>query len=364
MTVSTVTAPGAAAFDAGERYEIHRHPFTIKEAKTFVSQMRWARWLVERRFDVLHCGNLRPFGYTAWWVARRTGAPYLVYVYGGDLLKARIGTRASPLKRWTARRTLADAAAVVAISRWNADLASEFMREVGVASPPPVAVIPLGTDPVQFSPERARGAVRARFGLGDAPLLLTVARLVPHKGQDVTLRVLAELRPEFPELRYLIVGSGPDDARLRRLAEELGVGDRTTFAGQLADADVADAYATATVYVGLSRVEREFDAEGFGIAFVEAGASGTPCVAGDSGGVPSAVRGGETGILVPPIDVAAAAAAVRGLLRDAPRRAAMGRAAREAAVTYYNWDRVARQTHDVARAVIEGRPVPYVAGPA
>ena len=364
MTVSTVDAPGARSFDAGEPYEIDRQPFTIKQAKTLVNQIRWGRWLLRRRFDVLHCGNVRPLGYTAWWVARRTGVPYIVYVYGGDLLRARRGARRNPLKRWTARRVFADAAAIVAISHWNAGLAADVMREFGVTAPPPVAVIPLGTDPVQFAPERATGVVRARFALGAAPLLLTVARLVPHKGQDVALRALARLRPEFPELRYLIVGSGPDDVRLKRLAAELGVADRAVFAGALSDADIADAYASASAYVGLSRLERDIDAEGFGIAFAEAAASGTPCVAGDSGGVPSAVRDGETGLLVPPTDVAAVVDALRALLGDSTKRAAMGRAAREAALTYYNWDRVARQTRELARAVVERNPIPFVAGPA
>ena len=364
MTVSTVDAAGARAFDAGEPYEIHRQPFTMRQAKTLVSQLRWGRWLLRRRFDVLHCGNVRPVGYTVWWVARHRGVPYVVYVYGGDLLRARRGARRNVLKRWTARRIFADAAAVIAISRWNAGLAADVMREVGVVAPPPIAVIPLGTDPVQFAPERATGAVRARFGLGDAPLLLTVARLVPHKGQDVALRALAQLGAEFPDLRYLIVGSGPDDARLRQLAAELGVADRVTFAGALSDGDIADAYASASVYVGLSRVEQEKDAEGFGISFAEAAASGTPCVAGDSGGVPCAVRHGETGVLVPPTDVAAVVDALRALLGDPAKRAAMARAARESAVTYYNWDRVARQTLELVRAVIERRPIPFAGGNA
>jgi len=363
MVVSTVSAPGAAAFDAGEPYEIARQPFTFGGAKTFPNQLRWARWLarrVRRGADLLHCGNLRPTGYAVWWVARRTGVPYVVYVYGGDLLKERIKTRRNPLKRWTSRRVFADARAVVAISQWNADLAGDVMREVGVVRPPPVAIIPLGTDPAQFSPDRATGAVRARYGLGDAPVMLTVARLVPHKGQDVALRALAWLRADLPGLRYLIVGAGPDEARLKQLAAELGVADRAVFAGALPDHEIADAYASATVYVGLSRVERETDAEGFGISFVEAGASGTPSVAGDSGGVRAAVRDGETGILVPPTDVEAAVTALRTLLTDAGRRAAMGRAAREAAVTYYNWDRVSGDTRELAHAVVEGRPVPFV----
>ena len=94
--------------------------------------------------------------------------------------------------------------------------------------------------------------------------------------------------------------------------------------------------------------------EGFGISFIEAGASGTPSVAGDSGGVRSAVRDGETGLVVPPEDVGAVAAALGAPLGDATRRESMGRAARAAVESHYNWERVARETRDFAeRAVRE-----------
>jgi phosphatidylinositol alpha-1,6-mannosyltransferase len=230
------------------------------------------------------------------------------------------------------------------------------MREVGVRLPPPVAAIDLGTDPAHFRPERDTGALRARLGVGDAPLLLTVARLVPHKGQDVVVRALARLAGEFPRRRYLLVGSGHDEPRLRALASAEGVADRVLFAGNLADAEVAEAYATATVYVGPSRLDRGLNVEGFGISFVEAGASGVPSVAGDSGGVRSAVRDGETGFVVPPEDAGAVAAAVGRLLEDEALRRRMGRTARELAVTYYNWERVARDTRAFARQVVP--PVP------
>jgi glycosyltransferase involved in cell wall biosynthesis len=85
-------------------------------------------------------------------------------------------------------------------------------------------------------------------------------------------------------------------------------------------------------------------AEGFGISFVEAASSGTPSVAGNSGGVSSAVRDGETGLLVPPTDVAAAAAAIRRLLDDHALRESFARAARCAVESHYNWDRVAADT--------------------
>jgi phosphatidylinositol alpha-1,6-mannosyltransferase len=246
-----------------------------------------------------------------------------------DLLKERKKIAANPLKRWTLRRILGDAKGVIAISQWSADLAREVMGEAGIQHLPPVAAIDLGTDPKFFRP----GVVHERT-------LLTVARLVPHKGQDVAIRALALLPPD---VRYVIVGSGDDSTRLEAIAREAGVAQRVTFAGALSDDAIAEAYATADVYVGLSR-EDGVQAEGFGISFVEAAASGVPSVAGKSGGVSSAVRDGETGILVPPTDAAAAAAAIRRLLGDRALRDRMGRAARCAVESHYNWDRVAAET--------------------
>ena len=229
------------------------------------------------------------------------------------------------------------------------------MDEVRIEQPPPVAALDLGTDPVHFSPLRDTGALRRRWGVGDGPIILTVARLVPHKGQDMGIRALATLARAFPELRYIMVGEGHDELRLRSLARELGVSDRVGFVGPMRDDELPEAYATSTIYLGASRVDKEINVEGFGISFLEAGASGIPSVAGDSGGVRSAVRDGETGIVVPPADPDAIADAIRSLLLNPERRKQMGRAARHAVETHYNWDRVARDTRDFTYHVVGAR---------
>jgi phosphatidylinositol alpha-1,6-mannosyltransferase len=369
VTVSTVAPDAgeeaaAAAFDASEPYEIVRQPFPFRGAKTVFNQARWARWLVPRCAgpaamgpvaDVVHCGNIRPAGYPTWWAHHVTGVPYLVYVYGGDLLREQRKLRASALKRWTARRIFEDSAGVIAISDWSASLATDVMQSAGVERPPRILTNVLGTDPAFFHPGRDRGALRSRLGAGDAPLMLTVSRLVPHKGIDVAMRAMAALAGEWPALRYLVIGRGEDAPRLSALAAELGLGDRVVFAGNLGDAEIAEAYATATLYIGLSRVDAGINAEGFGIAFVEAAASGIPSVAGDSGGVRSAVTDGRTGLVVPPSDVAAAAAAIRSLLADAPRRQAMGAAGRADALSHFNWDRVAREVRSFAADAVAAR---------
>ncbi|HEV7839514.1 MAG TPA: glycosyltransferase family 4 protein [Gemmatimonadaceae bacterium] len=355
MSVSTVAASNAASFDSNEHYRIHRQPFPFDRANRLTNQIRWAQWLTSERarsFDVIHCGNIRPVGYAVRWTNRKLHTPYLVYVNGGDLLRERVKARNSALKRRTSQSIFGNAAGIVATSKWVAELTSSVMSQVGVESPPPVAALDLGTDPVRFNPSRDTGALRRRWGVGDAPVIITVARLVPHKGQDVGIRALAQLSRDFPELRYILVGEGHDELRLRALARQLGVMERVGFVGAMRDDELPEAYATSTIYLGASRVDKEINVEGFGISFLEAAASGVPSVAGDSGGVRSAVRDGETGIVVPPTDPDAIADALRSLLLNPDRRKQMGTAARHAVETHYNWDRVARDTREFTYSVV------------
>lgn len=357
MSVSTVGNPDALQFDTLENYEIRRQPFPFSRANRFANQVVWARSLVTEwkgRVDVIHCGNIRPVGYAVQWAYRSLGVPYLLYVNGGDLLRERIKA-ANPVKRFAARKIFANASGVVATSEWVSNLSSEVMRELGVRTPPPVAAIGLGTDPAHFSPAKDSGSLRSEWGIGDAPVMLTVARLVPHKGQDTGLRVLAELHREFPDLRYVLVGEGHYEGELRRLAAELGVAARVIFAGDLSDDQLAEAYATSTVYLGLSRIDRVINAEGFGISFLEAAASGIPSVAGDSGGVSSAVLDNETGFLVPPLDTLAAASKIRAILKDASLQERMGKTARSAVETRFNWERVADDTRKFTLEVTRGK---------
>jgi phosphatidylinositol alpha-1,6-mannosyltransferase len=132
----------------------------------------------------------------------------------------------------------------------------------------------------------------------------------------------------------------------------MGVASRVGFVGPMRDDELPEAYATSTIYLGASRIDKEINVEGFGISFLEAGASGVPSVAGDSGGVRSAVRDGETGIVVPPTDADAITGAVQSLLLNPERRAQMGRAARHAVETHYNWARVARDTREFTYEVV------------
>jgi phosphatidyl-myo-inositol dimannoside synthase len=357
VTVSTVNAVGAQRFDQDEPYRITREPFTFRGARSVANRWRWSRSIAQRSVeaDVIHCGNIRPCGYSVLAARRRGRQPFLLHVNGGDLLRERAKISESGLKRWFVRRLLNQAAGIVANSAWTAETAWALCEALGVNPGERITAIDLGTDPAQFRPQNNHGRLRERLGWQQLFVAVTVARLVPHKGHDVALRAIAAVVREHPTLRYLVVGDGPNEGALKRLATDLGIGDRVAFVGALPDADAAEAYATADVYLGLSRQEG-LDVEGFGISFVEAAASGVPVIAGDSGGVRSAVRDGETGIIVGPNDADAVASALRRLLRAPDHRRTMGAAGRRAVETHYNWDRVARDTSAFAEHAVRGGP--------
>jgi phosphatidylinositol alpha-1,6-mannosyltransferase len=177
--------------------------------------------------------------------------------------------------------------------------------------------------------------------------LLTVARLVPHKGVDVTLQALAGLARAHPDLRYAVVGRGDHQQALESLASELGLGDRVRFLTAVNDADLPGLYNAADLYVGVSR-QAGIDVEGFGISLLEASASGLAVIAGRSGGIPDAVRDGETGVLVDSENPRAVGAAIGSLLVDPARAAQLGEQGRKAVLEHYNWDRVVSDFQRIA----------------
>src|SRR5207247_9789408 len=145
-----------------------------------------------------------------------------------------------------------------------------------------------------------------------------------------------------PDVAYAVAGAGPGRERLEKLTHKLGLGDRVRFLGGVSDQDLPAFYNLASVYVGASRRAERLGVEGFGMSLVEASACGLPVVAGDSGGIPEAVRDGETGLLVPSEEPAAFADAISRLLADAALARRLGDNGRRAVEGHFNWDRVVR----------------------
>jgi len=229
---------------------------------------------------------------------------------------------------------------LVANSEWTRDRCLTVLSELELDVPADrVRVVALGADPAFFRPGLDTREVRTRYGLEEGRWLLSVARLTRHKGIDITLQALARLSPRHPDLRYAVVGTGEEREALEDEARGLGVAERVRFLTDVPDRDLPALYNCAEIYLGVSRL-MEQRVEGFGISLAEASACGVPVIAGRSGGIPAAVRDGETGLLVDAERAEAVAEAIGRLLGDAALRARLGAAGRRAVESHYNWDRV------------------------
>lgn len=199
--------------------------------------------------------------------------------------------------------------------------------------PPGVRVDTFRPDPV------ARAAVRRLYALGDAPLLLSVSRLVARKGQDSLIRAMPAILAAVPDLRLMIVGDGADGPRLRGLVDALRLGEQVIFAGSVPWSELPAHYAAGDVFAMPCRTRGSgLDVEGLGIVFLEASASGLPVIAGRSGGAPETVQDGRTGTVVDGRNVPAVAAAATDLLLDRARAAAWGANGRDWVSREWNWD--------------------------
>ena len=207
----------------------------------------------------------------------------------------------------------------------------------------PVSVLTPGVDADRFRPDLPTDDIRARFGLQARPLVVCVSRLVTRKGQDVLIKAMRTIRRRVPEAALLIVGGGPIEARLRRLASE-APRDSVYFAGQVPPEDLPRYYAVGDVFAMPCRNRvGGLEVEGWGIVFMEAAACGRPVVVGDSGGARETLLDGETGFLVDGADVAEVADAVAMLLDDPALAASMGKAGRAWVEREHTWERSAQQ---------------------
>ena len=173
-------------------------------------------------------------------------------------------------------------------------------------------------------------------------VLLTVSRVVERKGHDDVLRLLARIDGQLPPYRYYVVGDGPFRPVLERRAHELGLAERVVFTGSVPTERLGAYFHHADLFVMLSRPART-GFEGFGLAYVEAGLSGTAAVGSCHGGAVEAVRHDVTGLIVDPDDAERAAKDLLALAWDADRRQRYAGAARAWAMRELDPMRFARE---------------------
>jgi glycosyltransferase involved in cell wall biosynthesis len=204
-------------------------------------------------------------------------------------------------------------------------------------------VVPVGVDPEIFRPLPGVGRVRGR-------LMTTTSSDVPMKGLAPLLEALAKVRTERDDVELVIIGRPKDKSTIPAVIDRLGLEHAVRFVSGVSTERIVELYAEAEVAVVPSLYE------GFSLPAVEAMACGVPLVATTGGAVPEVVgREGETGLLVPPGDPQALAAALLRAFADPELRARVGAAGRARALERFTWRACATGTVDNYRALLEER---------
>ena len=323
------TWKGAAAFDARQPFEVVREDTGLLLPTPAVAR-RAAEIARSHGCDSVWFGAASPLGLLADGLRRRAGIERAVSLTHGH----EIGWAALPGARQLLRRIARGNDVVTYLTEFQRVRLDRALR--GLTS---LERLTPGVDVEAYHPGVDGSQVRARYGLGDRPVIVCVSRLVPRKGQDMLIRALPTIRRRVPGAALLVVSGGPYREKLQALARAEGVESDVVFTGSVRWEDLPAHYAAGDVFAMPCRTRRAgLDVEGLGIVYLEASATGLPVLAGDSGGAPDAVREGETGHVVSGTDVPAIADRLAELLAERGRARAMGAAGRAWVEKEWRWE--------------------------
>lgn len=262
-----------------------------------------------------------------WWFPAGLAArrPFVLTMHGSDVRLAAQKQWAHPLFRGVLRR----ATAVTTVSHWLA----KQVREIMPVAEPIVAPMPVNTALFASTPS-ARNSDEILF----------VGRLNEQKGLHFLLHAVAAMRQRA---RLTVIGEGPNAEALRQQAAALGIADRVNWNGNVSRDALAQLYQKATV-LAMPSIN-----EGLGLVAVEAQLCATPVVAFDSGGAPDVITNGSTGILVPPKDVAALAAALDSVVRSTDMQRSLGNSGQVQAYANFSPESAAGRYATLYRTVLQ-----------
>jgi glycosyltransferase involved in cell wall biosynthesis len=278
--------------------------------------------------DLIHAHAPLPAGHAAMLLSKELGIPYVVSVHGLDAFST------MQVKGWAGKWCYRITQRVYKASRRVVCISEHVREEVlaGMGRSCRTSVVYNGVDPELFHPGE------------DAPsnsqTVLSVGNLIPVKGHELLIRAAASLAPEFPLLRWEMIGDGPERSRLEALAKHIHVADRVRFLGRQSRKQVAEAMQRCTLFVLPSRYE------GLGCVYLEAMATGKPAIGCRGQGIAEIIQHGSNGLLVGPNNEQELTLAVAMVLRDANWRRNLGRAAQDTILENLT---LARQAEQLAR---------------
>lgn len=295
-----------------------------------------------QRFDVLHAKQEYPHGVIGAVVSKRLGIPLYTtvqnplgykeeLVFSGPKMLSWVSHLVKPMVQYALRNSTV----VAAVSNYS--LANS--RKLGAKN---CVLIPNGVDTQKFYPKNNEAPVKI-------PHLVTTSTLIPRNGLDTLIKAFGLLLDSLKEANLTIAGEGPLEKRLKDLTKELGIESKVKFIATLPHEKVPELLHSADLFV------RPSIAEGFGMSFIEAMASGVPVIACPIGGVVDFIENRQTGILVPPNDPQSLKKAMLNLLKDQKLYARIRTKALQLVREKYSWDSIAARVNEVYHALAKQR---------
>lgn len=322
LTIIAPPTPGDSDVDRRSPYPMIRRNLLSSRwlRPSWLAHLGWIFQLLRRtKIETIVFGGYSAavgLGSITGWIMN---IPMVVIVHGKDFLDYRVSAIRRAQLRWNLRR----AEWVVANSRMTAELLYNF----GVPRGKTIVVTP-SVSPHRPASQAAKQLVARLLGSSSGPLFVTVARLVNRKNQSRIIRLLPRLLPSAPNLRYCVVGDGPDRQKIKTLVRQLGLESSVLITGRLSDDERSAIYERSTAFIMLPQHDRR-EIEGFGIVYAEAMAAGLPIIANTSAGIRELIHHGQNGYVID--ESAGDDEVVRTMLnivRDEPSAQQLGRQAR------------------------------------
>ena len=250
--------------------------------------IRLIKMTANNRFDLIHCHWLIPQGFFCALIKFFRGTPYLLTAHGGDVYSFKgIPVIPNLIKFALKRSTFC-----TVNSQATRNQVLKFSKNSSIK------VVPMGVDLKEFHPGNYNEKFKAPFGEKNL-LLLGVGRLADKKGFKYLIEAMPLILQEIPSAKLVIIGFGPQKARLENQIQQLELASSISLIGGKTGKELQDWFASADIFIGPSIITADGDTEGQGVVFLEAMASGTAVIASDVGGIKDAVRDNISGLLVP-----------------------------------------------------------------
>ncbi len=330
ITVLAPNFPGIESWDRERKYPVIRFPgYRWGYGRFFPFSLTALKHTLKDNSSLVLGMNVAYGGTVGMLLHQWIKRPYAVVTYAYEFLKF------SPLS-WgnlLITQVLKQASLILTISSYSRSaLISQGIPDSKIH------IFPLGVDTSLFFPSSPDPELVSNLGIEDKKVILSIGRLIERKGFDKLIMSMPYILKKFPDAVLLIIGRGPEEERLIKLRDEMGLGEKVKFLGKIEHSSLPKFYNLCDVFVLPNRKgKKKGDVEGFGLVFIEANACGKPVVGGNSGGTVDAIVEGETGFLVNSLEEKEIASKVITLLKDEKLAREMGKKGRERVEKKFNW---------------------------